>query len=230
MLQDGSDRGGFLSEASQLEYCQSESEMIINVCQFFQSYVCAYLGLHERGSELALSRGDDMLKNTPGMVLTMIDPFVRSMSLFGMARQCQGSKKRRYMVQARKARKFVSSWAKKGNPNVVHQLKLLKAENLATVRGRKKSFRGKVLQLYKESIALASQEGFVHDSALACERCAEYLLTLDDQEEAHRYWEDSIRRYTDWGARGKVKALRSKLASNLDVKGDIAGRRSQMDS
>ena len=108
--------------------------------------------------------------------------------------------------------------AKCGNPNVIHLVKLVDAEDAAI--GTKS--RKRAVKLYEEAITLAGRGGFVQDVALANERLADYLLWSsngnsgeadnEDKEEAKFRLGKAIEYYTEWGAHRKVQLLQSKLA------------------
>jgi hypothetical protein len=110
-----------------IETLQSKQQII--ALQIFQSFLCLIFGDHERGETLALEQGDRVIKESLGLSVTMLDPFVRGMSVYAMA---QKTGRRKYRIHASKARKTIATWVGKGNPNVYHQLKLMDAEKEGT--------------------------------------------------------------------------------------------------
>jgi hypothetical protein len=130
----------------------------------------------------------------------MWETFTRGISLYALARR---TKKRKFKKHALRVKKAVEAWADKGNPNVIHHLRLLNAEH-ASLNGKKT----KACQLYREAITLATRGGFLHDAALANERYADFVVDDDVDEAAYRL-EESVRFYSQWGATQKVEMLRS---------------------
>ena len=191
-----------------LEAFQSKQQLV--GLKTFQSYLCVIFGDHKRGAALALERGDTFLKDAPGLSVTMLDPFVRGMSLYAMA---QKTKRRKYRVAANSARATIASWAEKGNVNVVHQLKLLNAEKAALSQ----KDRQKVSAPYEEAIQFAIRCGCIQDAALANERYGEYLLGLKvpDHDGAVYYFKAAATYYKDWGASRKVEMLEMKYPGLL---------------
>jgi predicted ATPase len=176
-----------------------ESAALKNSAEAMKSFLCAYLGEHELGAELALAKGDKYLKEVPCHPLGMWETFCRGISLYAMARR---TKKRKFKKHALRVKKTIETWFDNGNPNVKHHLRLLNAEQ-AALDGKNDQAR----QLYGEAVTLAARGGFLHDAALANERYADFVVDDDRDEEAYRLGE-SVRFYSQWGATKKVELLR----------------------
>jgi hypothetical protein len=171
----------------------------------FKSFMCSFYGNHELGAQLALERGDEYLKKN-GTVLVMLDFFHQGISLFAMSRK---TKKRKFIKRAKNLTATIKSWAKKGNPNVNHYIILLEAEK-AALYGQ----HDKAKMLYSQAISTASRTGFQQDAALGSERFSEFLLyDLRDEERAIHQLKDTIRLYSNWGAKYKADTLRKKHSS-----------------
>jgi predicted S18 family serine protease len=90
---------------------------------------------------------------------------------------------------------------------VIHYDRLLDAER-AALDGKSNA----ALKHYQSAVSMAARGGFVHNTALANERYAEYLLHgMSDSQEAVFYFEEAIRFYSEWGALKKVHLLREKF-------------------
>ena len=184
--------------------------------QIFKNIMCNYFGDFEQGAKLALERGEEYEKKN-GSPLAMLDSLHQGISLYAMARK---TKDKRYIKAAKKIRKQVAMWVKKGNINVVHYIPFLEAEE-AALKGKSEQAQ----QLYPKAISLAARSGFQHNAALASERFAEYLLyDLKEKERAGQYFQDSIKYYTDWGSDYKAEILRRKYSHlwTKDVPLDIS--------
>jgi hypothetical protein len=176
-----------------------ESSLAKNCAEAMKSFLCAYLGEHQLGAELALVKGDKFLKEVPCHPLGMWETFCRGISLYAMARQ---TKKRKFKKHALRVKKTIETWVDKGNPNAKHHLRLLNAEQ-AALDGKS----DEACQLYGEAVSLASRCGFLHDAALANERYANFVVDDDRDEAAYRLGE-AVRFYLEWGATQKVALLR----------------------
>ena len=171
----------------------------------YKIFLCAHFGEYKLGAELASELGDKNLKEGLGVPGNIVDPFARGICLYAMARQ---TGERNFIRHANKARSTIRDWAKKGNPNVVHMLKLLDAEKAALNKGDKELAK----KQYNEAVTLAVRGGFVQDAALAHERHADFLFGLLDYEGALYYMKQATKYYSRWGADQKVQMLNAKCA------------------
>ena len=172
--------------------------------QIFQSMMCSYFGDFENGAKLAFERGDVYEKKN-GSPLAMTDILHQGVSLYAMARK---TKEKRYVKAAKKIKKKVVDWVKKGNVNAVHYLSLFEAEE-AALEGKSDV----ATKLYPKAMISAARSGFQHDAALISERYAEYLLyDLKENDRAAQYFQDSIQYYKGWGSDYKADTLRKKYS------------------
>ncbi len=92
--------------------------------------------------------------------------------------------------------------AKYAPMNYQHKVYLIEAE-LAKVQNNHK----KAIQHYVQAIALAAQNEFINDEALANELAGRYFLSISAEDIAYRYLNSASRCYSIWGAKAKVKHL-----------------------
>ena len=170
--------------------------------QILKNVICNFFGDFEQGAKLALERGDEYEKKN-GSPLAMMDTLHQGISLYTMARR---TKEKRYIKAAKKVKKKVAQWVKKGNINAMHYVPFLEAED-AALEGRSDS----ATKLYSKAITLAARSGFQQNAAIASERFAEYLLLdLKDNDKAVQYFQDSIQYYSGWGSDYKADMLKKK--------------------
>jgi hypothetical protein len=72
--------------------------------------------------------------------------------------------------------------------------------------------RAQVKSLYDAVIACARRRGYINIAALATERAARYLLSVNDEDEAPYYLEQAITLYHDWGATAKILQLKTEYS------------------
>lgn len=191
------------AKAFECEIRSLESKTSLVIYQVLQTFLCSIFGEHERGAQLALDRGDAFFQVTAGCPQAMIDTFHRGVSLFDMARR---TKKKKYKRAAKKTLSTMRKWSKQDNPNIVHTLTLLEAEQLV-LKGDEKNASVK----YEKSVTLSIRQGMLQDAAFACERYGEYLLNeIKDEDKAMHYLRKSIGYYKDWGALAKVEQMNGK--------------------
>ena len=216
--------GSAMIEEDYLAMIESSDARVMSFLhlQIFKNIMCNFFGDYEQGAKLALERRDEYEKKN-GSPLAMLDNLHQGISLYAMARR---TKEMRYIKAAKKVRKVVAMWLKKGNVNVAHYMPFLEAEEAALEGNSDEATR-----LYPRAIALASSSGFLHNAALASERFAEYLLhDLNDSDRAGQYFQDSIKHYTDWGSDYKADLLKQnyshlfgeKIPKGISVDPDFA--------
>ena len=166
-----------------------ESKTTLVIYQVHQSFLYSIFGDHSKGAKLALKRGDYFFRVSVGCPTAMPDTFHRGISLFDTARR---TRKATHKRAAKKTLSKMKKWAK-DNPNVVHTLKILEAEQFA-LNGNKE----KACLAYERSIALSARSGMLQDAALANERSGEYLLNeIKDEDKAVHYFGKAIGYYKD---------------------------------
>ncbi|CAB9500796.1 Transcriptional regulator [Seminavis robusta] len=202
--------GSAISEDCLLEEASTVSGKFSSLLKSFlcvlQSFLCVHFGDHEKGAVLALKRGNNVYEELPGMPIAMVDPFLRAVSLYAMARK---TKKFKYRRHAYRATKTVKVWLQKGNPNAYHQLEFLNAERAALSKSQD------TYELYSKAARLAVRGGWIHDAALASERHAEYMLEQNDKDGAAVKLAEAIERYGTWGAMKKVTQLQEMYSDIL---------------
>ena len=166
-------------------------------------YLVLY-GEYEQAADFAIKIGEQFAEKCPSHFFGMMETFHRGVALYAMARR---TKKRKYKTHAKRIRKTIKTWMRKGNPNVEHYLLFLNAEQAAI----NKDFKS-ANESYKRSIALAARTGNLHHAGLLNERYAEFLLRdMKDEKEACYRLQEAIRFYKEWGAEKKAQILEEAL-------------------
>ncbi|CAJ1936539.1 unnamed protein product [Cylindrotheca closterium] len=178
------------------------TSIYIGTVHFTQCEILFFSDL-EAAADISIQNGDLLKKSLPGTILTMIDNFHQAVSLYVMARR---TKKRKYKVAAKRLRKILQRWEKAGNPNVVHFVMLLDAEDAALSKKIEAA-----TEKYKQAIVFAGRNGELHHAGMFNERYADFLLDVCDDPEGAKYqFSNAIQYYQDWGADGKVGELQEK--------------------
>ena len=130
---------------------------------------------------------------------------------------CGKTKKRKHKREAKRLLNIISGWAKKDNPNVLHQHNLLLAEF--------RSMEGKLDEaelLYTRAFRLASRSGFRHEAAMINELTAEFFRdqkkSLDD---AKYKMEEACKLYEEWGCQIKADMLRKEYEVLIEQPIDV---------
>jgi tetratricopeptide (TPR) repeat protein len=173
-------------------------------------YAACYFGEHEEGASLALTVGEEFLEHLPGQSACVLVTFANGLACYAMLRK---TGERKYRRMAKRCRKRIKEWVKKGNPNCLHYEAFLDAEHKAC-KGQKLA----AVHDYKVAIRFAGRRGILHDHALANERLGEFLLECGDFDEANYRFEKAVALYSEWGADSKVELLKDKIKSSLPFK------------
>lgn len=96
-------------------------------------------------------------------------------------------------------------WARYAPMNYLHKFYLVEAE-LNRVLGK----HTQAIDLYDKAIALAKENEYINEEALAHELAAKFYLSLDKQKIAKVYMQDASYCYEMWGANAKVKYLETR--------------------
>ena len=118
------------------------------------------------------------------------------------------SHQRLHLKRARLCIQKMKDWVKHSAHNLTHKLYLLEAE-MAFL----KNDHDTALMKYKDSIDVASNQGFVPDHALACERAGVALRHFGHEAEALSYLTKALHLYGEWGAVVKVDQLEQMIGS-----------------
>ncbi|GGA09417.1 ATP-binding protein [Okeania sp. KiyG1] len=96
----------------------------------------------------------------------------------------------------------MKKWAQHAPMNFQHKYELVEAE-MARVLGENET----AATYYERAISGASENGYIHEEAIANERVAEFYLSLGREKVAKAYMTDAYYCYINWGATAKIKDL-----------------------
>ncbi|MBD2035856.1 AAA family ATPase [Leptolyngbya sp. FACHB-321] len=114
----------------------------------------------------------------------------------------------------------MQKWARHAPMNYLHKLYLVEAE-----RYRVLDEKVKAAELYDEAIALAKENEYLNEEALACELAAKFYLTWGRDAIGQLYLQKAYHAYQVWGAQAKVEHLEEKypqLLARTSVKSGTA--------
>jgi predicted ATPase/signal transduction histidine kinase len=112
--------------------------------------------------------------------------------------------------------KLLRLWSRHAPFNNAHRVRLLEAE-MAAIDGRLDT------GAYQDAVALAMNEGFVADAALAAELFARTLLRLGKRHEAATQIRESWVAWRQWGATAKLDRMRREFPEFIEAMGQPDG-------
>jgi len=135
--------------------------------------------------------------------------FYSGLIYLGLAKK---TKKRKYLVRARKDMDRLKVWVQGGAVNFYHRLLLLDAQyNSLSKRMDPKTIKNK----FEKAIFSAARAGFIQDHALANQLEGEYFLSKDLFIDAEYHLSTAFSLYYEWGAQAVADHLLDRHAAIL---------------
>jgi len=120
------------------------------------------------------------------------------------------SQKRSFYRKVQSNQKKMKKWAHHAPMNYLHKFYLIEAERYR-ILGRAQ----KAMDCYEHAIALAKENEYIQEEALAYELAAKFYLSQGKELIAKTYLQEAHYRYLRWGALAKVKDLETRYPQLL---------------
>lgn len=183
------------------------NQLIIESVRAFERIKLGYLGDYETCAASAAESKGSYQRIAVAAPIPPLEMFASALSCLEMGRQ---TGKKEYIAEAKRIRKWIAGWAKRGNPNVQHWKALLDAE-FAFLHGRSKAALGH----YRRAADLADSMGDKLTAATVYERWATFELEesygLVEECAGCTQVEYALRRCADIGAMGKIRRLKARF-------------------
>ncbi|AFZ35265.1 ATP-binding region ATPase domain protein [Stanieria cyanosphaera PCC 7437] len=115
------------------------------------------------------------------------------------------SQQQQFLNQIKKNQEKMRKWADHAPMNYQHKYELVEAE-----KARVLSQYWQAMNYYDNAIALASEQGYIQEAALAAELAAEFYFSLGKDRFAQEYLKEAYYGYVRWGATAKVKSIETR--------------------
>ncbi|MDZ8050786.1 MAG: AAA family ATPase [Aulosira sp. ZfuVER01] len=168
----------------------------LELCYRFEDYSQALENLNQAENYLGAATGQVVF-----VIFHLYDSLIR-LAVYGdnLESEQQGILER---VQANQEK--MQKWAHHAPMNHLHKFYLVEAE-----RHRVLGEKLEAIEMYDRAIALAKENEYINEEALAYELAAKFYLSWNKQSIAKTYMTDAYYAYMRWGATAKVKDLESK--------------------
>ena len=140
---------------------------------------------------------------------SLFDPLTNcylSLALLALCDQGPEGEKEEILTQVNDNQALLEKLARSAPPNYRHKHHLVEAERLRILDGESDA----IMSHYDQAIALARENEFIHEEALANELAARYLLNQGQNDAARAYLRSAMEKYEAWGAKRKVAHLKSR--------------------
>ncbi|XXX71704.1 AAA family ATPase [Sorangium sp. So ce134] len=181
----------------------------INICKSMLRYL---FGEHASAAEAAeaAEKYRDGLRLHP---LLMLHNLYQSLALLALVPGAGEADRSRYLETVDRNQRELERWARGAPANFAHKHALVEAERLR-VLGRPME----AMALFERAIRGAAEQRFLHEEAIALERCADLCRSLGWERAADAYLADAAHAYTRWGAAAKVAQLERRYPALLTFK------------
>ncbi len=166
------------------------------LCYLFQDY--------PRAAENAASL-EKYVEGIIGIYTLAIFQFYDSLIGLAIYPEASPPEQKRILHKVAANQKKMKKWAKHAPVNYLHKFYLVEAER-ARVLGHDSEARG----YYDQAIALAQENEYLNEEALAYELAARFYLAQGQTRLADYYLRDARYAYRRWGATAKVKDLEAR--------------------
>ena len=197
----------------------NDRNAIFNV-YFHKAILCYLFGNYKQAAE-HITQAKHYLGNAAGLLLVPLLNFYES--LIGLAAVTaeadngkpysqQKTQKKRVFQQVKENQQQLEHWAQYAPMNHLHKFYLVEAERCRV--------QGKGLEAiasYDRAIALAEENQYTHEAALANELAAKFYLAQGQQKIAQMYLTDAYYGYARWGAKAKLDDLEAKYSQLLET-------------
>ncbi len=129
-----------------------------------------------------------------------------SLALLAVCDQGSEGEKEEILTQVDDNQETLEKLARCAPSNYLHKYHLVEAERMRVLEGE----RDTIMHHYDQAIALARENEFIHEEALANELAARYLLSQGQNDAAQTYLQAALEQYGAWGAKRKVAHLKSR--------------------
>jgi predicted ATPase/GAF domain-containing protein len=159
-----------------------------------------------------------------GMVYLPLIYFYCSLIYLSHCPSATIQKRLSYLKKVYFNQKQLRKWAKYAPENLLHKWHLVEAER-CKINGKSL----KAMRHYDEAIALARENGYTHEEALANELAAKYYLTSGYDRIAMTYMKEACYLYAIWGANAKVDHLNETYSELLYSVPEAVGKENEIE-
>jgi signal transduction histidine kinase len=149
-------------------------------------------------------------ESATGLITVAQHNFYYSLALLANYFNADKREQSEFSQQITANQKKLKNWADHAPSNFQHKYELIEAE-----KARVLGLNWEAGQLYDRAIREATEQGYLHEEALANELAAEFYLSCGKEKIAQTYLTDAYYGYVRWGAVAKVKDLEARYPQFL---------------
>ena len=163
--------------------------------------LCYLFGEHHQALENGV-QAEQYLDGVKGFLIVPVFHFYDSLAQLAIYPSVPHSQQEHLLSKVTKNQKKMRKWADHAPMNFLHKYELVEAEK-ARVLGQ----YWQAMEYYDRAIAIAKEQGYIQEEALANELAAKFYFECGREKVAQTYLTDAYYGYIRWGATAKVRNL-----------------------
>ncbi|GAX46043.1 multi-sensor signal transduction multi-kinase [Tolypothrix sp. NIES-4075] len=198
-------RGETYDEQEMLPLHRSTNDQVaIQFVYFHKLELCYRFDDYSQALE-NLNQAENYLGAATGQVVFVIFHFYDSLIRLAVYSDTPQSDRQGILERVQSNQEKMQNWAHHAPMNHLHKFYLVEAE-----RYRVLGEKIEAIEMYDRAIALAKQNEYINEEALAHELAAKFYLSWGKQAIAQTYMTNAYYAYSHWGAVAKVKDLETR--------------------
>ncbi|MEG4911022.1 AAA family ATPase, partial [Microcoleus sp. F8-C4] len=173
------------------------------LCYVFENYPEAFKSIPQTESYLSAASGQ---------ITAAIFYFYDSLVRLAVYSDTPESEQQEILDRVQANQEKMQNWAYHAPMNHLHKFYLVEAE-----RHRVKGEKVEAIEMYDKAIALAKENEYINEEALAHELAAKFYLEWGKEKLAQPYLIDAYYAYAKWGAKAKIDHLEQRYPQLLAV-------------
>ncbi|MEG4444070.1 AAA family ATPase [Microcoleus sp. AT9_B4] len=203
-------KGEAYDEQKMLPLHQSSNDLL--ALEFLYSHklqLCYRLDDYSQALE-NIAQLENYLPTTTGHIDSVLFHFYDSLVRLAIYADTPHSEQQGILDRVQANQEKMQKWAHHGPMNYLHKFYLVEAE-----RHRVLDQKLEALEMYDKAIALAKENDYINEEALAHELAAKFYLEWGKEKLAKPYLIDAYYAYAKWGAKAKIDHLEQRYPQLL---------------
>lgn len=188
-------KGELLDESKMLPLWIDQKSSTLVFCTLCCRTMLQYLFGDYAGALSSADQAEKFTSSGEGFIYIVEYNFYRALSMLASCQEASGRMKTEYLAEVGKIQERIDQWAAHAPVNFLHKSSLIAAE-----KARATAEILEALEQYDRAIKGAKENGYIIEEALAYERAAEFLFSIQKEEFATLYIRKARDCYRMWGA------------------------------
>ncbi|NEP83280.1 MAG: GAF domain-containing protein, partial [Okeania sp. SIO3B3] len=178
---------------------------------YFHKLILSYfLGNFQQSKDYVVQTGKYLEGGVTGLFYFPVYYFYNSLALLAFYPEAEVAEKEQILENVNTNEAKIKLWAEHAPTNHSHKYYLIAAEK-HRILGEKLE----AIETYEQAIALATENKYIQEAALANELCAKFYLEWGKTKIAQTYMLEAYYGYVNWGALAKVQDLEKRYPQLL---------------